>query len=68
MRLDGSVRLMTEPRDAAEALFGGHLAALPTETVYGLGARADMASAIAPDYAVNRWPEDHPPIVHVAGN
>jgi L-threonylcarbamoyladenylate synthase len=67
MRLDGSVRLTTEPWVAAEALFGGHLAALPTETVYGLGARADMASAIARVYAVKGRPADHPLIVHVAG-
>ena len=62
-----TVRLTADPRDAAEALFGGHLAALPTETVYGLGARADMASAIARVYAAKGRPADHPLIVHVAG-
>lgn len=67
MRLDDIVRLTTNPRDAANALVGGHLAALPTETVYGLGARADMASAIARVYAVKGRPADHPLIVHVAG-
>lgn len=67
MRLDGIVRLTTNPLDAAKALFRGHLAALPTETVYGLGARADMASAIARVYAVKGRPVDHPLIVHVAG-
>ena len=61
------MRLTADPRDAAEALFGGHLAALPTETVYGLGARADMASAIARVYAAKGRPADHPLIVHVAG-
>jgi L-threonylcarbamoyladenylate synthase len=65
--LDDTVRLTADPRDAAEALFGGHLAALPTETVYGLGARADMASAIARVYAAKGRPADHPLIVHVAG-
>ena len=67
MRLDDIVRLTTNPQDAAEALFRGHLAALPTETVYGLGARADLASAIARVYAVKGRPADHPLIVHVAG-
>lgn len=67
MLLDDTVRLTADPRDAAEALFGGHLAALPTETVYGLGARADMASAIARVYAAKGRPADHPLIVHVAG-
>ena len=67
MLLDDTVRLTADPRDAAEALFGGHLAALPTETVYGLGARADMASAIARVYAEKGRPADHPLIVHVAG-
>lgn len=61
------MRLTADPRDAAEALFGGHLAALPTETVYGLGARADKASAIARVYAAKGRPADHPLIVHVAG-
>lgn len=67
MLLDDTVRLTADPRDAAEALFGGHLAALPTETVYGLGARADKASAIARVYAAKGRPADHPLIVHVAG-
>ncbi len=67
VRLDVTVRLTTDPRDAAQALFDGHLAALPTETVYGLGARADQASAIARVYAVKGRPADHPLIVHVAG-
>lgn len=56
-----------DPREAALALLDGHLAALPTETVYGLGARADQASAIARVYAVKGRPANHPLIVHVAG-
>ena len=62
------MRLTTDPREAALALVAGHLAALPTETVYGLGARADQASAIARVYAVKGRPADHPLIVHVAGS
>ncbi len=67
VRLDVTVRLTRNPQEAAQALFDGHLAAVPTETVYGLGARADQASAIARVYAVKGRPADHPLIVHVAG-
>ena len=40
--------------------------AFPTETVYGLGADASSASAMAKLYAVKRRPADHPVIVHFA--
>ena len=55
----------TDPAVAAAALASGHLAALPTETVYGLGARADLPHAIARVYAAKGRPADHPLIVHV---
>ena len=55
----------TDPQFAAAALADGHLAVIPTETVYGLGARADLPSAIARVYAVKQRPADHPLIVHV---
>lgn len=51
---------------AAEALRNGKLVALPTETVYGLGADATNAAALARLYAVKGRPIDHPSIVHVA--
>lgn len=57
----------TDPRVAAAAIAGGHLAAVPTETVYGLGALASDARAVARIYAVKGRPADHPLIVHVAG-
>lgn len=57
--------LTTDARAAARALAEGHLAALPTETVYGLGARADLPHAIARVYATKGRPADHPLIVHV---
>jgi len=41
------MRLVHEPAAAAEALAAGWLAALPTETVYGLGALAEDPRAIA---------------------
>jgi len=51
---------------AAEILKRGGLVAFPTETVYGLGADASNAAAIARLYAVKRRPADHPVIVHFA--
>jgi len=55
-----------EVRKAAEILRAGGLVAFPTETVYGLGADASSASAVARLYAVKRRPTDHPVIVHFA--
>lgn len=60
------MRLVADPLAAAQALADGHLAALPTETVYGLGARADVPAALARVYAVKGRPADHPLIVHVS--
>ena len=51
---------------AAERLAHGELVALPTETVYGLGARADDDAAVARIFAAKGRPADHPLIVHVA--
>jgi L-threonylcarbamoyladenylate synthase len=59
------VRVTTDPDEASRALLDGHLAALPTETVYGLGARADLPHAIARVYAAKGRPADHPLIVHI---
>ncbi len=52
--------------DAAANLLSGGLVAFPTETVYGLGADACKADAVARIYAVKGRPTDHPLIVHVA--
>ncbi len=50
---------------AATALAEGELVAFPTETVYGLGARADDGAAVARVFAAKGRPADHPLIVHV---
>lgn len=50
---------------AARHLAAGGLVALPTETVYGLAARADDDAACARIFAAKRRPADHPLIVHV---
>ncbi len=52
--------------DAAGVLMSGGLVAFPTETVYGLGADACNAAAVARIYSVKGRPADHPLIVHVA--
>jgi len=52
-------------RRAAEALAAGELVGLPTETVYGLAARADVDVAVAKIFAAKGRPADHPLIVHV---
>ena len=51
---------------AAARLRAGGLVAFPTETVYGLGADATNAKAVAKIYAAKGRPADHPLIVHVA--
>ena len=51
-------------RRAAEILRAGGLVAFPTETVYGLGADATSAKALARLYEVKGRPADHPVIVH----
>ncbi len=51
---------------AARLLRAGRLVAFPTETVYGLGANALDAEAVARIYAVKRRPATSPVIVHVA--
>ena len=51
---------------AAWTLRDGFLVAFPTETVYGLGADATNAKAVARIYEVKGRPADHPLIVHIA--
>ena len=51
---------------ASELLRDGGLVALPTETVYGLAARADSDAAVARIYEAKGRPSFNPLIVHVA--
>jgi len=50
----------------ADTIRAGGLLGLPTETVYGLGANADSADAVAKVFAAKGRPADHPLIVHLA--
>lgn len=52
-------------RQTARTLASGELAGVPTETVYGLAARADQDEAVARIFAAKGRPSDHPLIVHV---
>ncbi len=63
MRLDANDRAVIE--EAAATLASGELLAFPTETVYGLGARADDEAAVAKIFVAKGRPADHPLIVHV---
>lgn len=60
---------MTAPMDdiqrAVALLRQGELVALPTETVYGLGADALNPDAVAKIFAAKGRPADHPLIVHL---
>ncbi len=59
-------RYTTSPAVAARYVKHGGLAAFPTETVYGLGARAFDARAIRAIYKAKDRPPDNPLIVHIA--
>ncbi|HTJ29675.1 MAG TPA: L-threonylcarbamoyladenylate synthase [Acidobacteriaceae bacterium] len=69
-----TLRLKVEPREqsaaaiaeAAAILRGGGTVAIPTETVYGLGANAFDAAAVAKIFAAKERPAWDPLIVHVA--
>lgn len=52
---------------AAVVLRTGGLVAFPTETVYGLGANAEDATAVARIFQVKGRPSSHPLIVHLGG-
>jgi L-threonylcarbamoyladenylate synthase len=51
--------------EAVSRLVAGELVAVPTETVYGLGARADDDAAVARIFKLKGRPAGHPLIVHV---
>jgi L-threonylcarbamoyladenylate synthase len=62
-------QLGTQPKDLDRArtiLRAGGLVAFPTETVYGLGADATNAEAVARIYAAKERPRFNPLIAHIA--
>ena len=52
---------------AAELIRAGGLVAIPTETVYGLGASALRDEAVRRVFEVKGRPQDNPLILHLAG-
>jgi L-threonylcarbamoyladenylate synthase len=63
---DPAELLVDDVDDAVALLRAGGLVAIPTETVYGLGADAENPAAVARVYAAKGRPVDHPLIVHLA--
>lgn len=57
---------MLDIRNAAALLLNHDIVAFPTETVYGLGARADSSVAIEKIYALKGRPKTNPLIAHVS--
>ncbi|MFI5977309.1 L-threonylcarbamoyladenylate synthase [Streptomyces sp. NPDC051452] len=57
----------SEIEEAAGVLRAGGLVALPTETVYGLGANAEEPAAVSRIFQVKGRPPSHPLIVHIGG-
>lgn len=47
-------------KKAAQAIREGKIAAFPTETVYGVGCRADNKAAVSRLYAIKKRPKDKP--------
>ncbi|MEZ4403914.1 MAG: L-threonylcarbamoyladenylate synthase [Kofleriaceae bacterium] len=60
------MRLGSDLDRAIRVLSDGGLVAFPTETVYGLGADASSAAAVARIYRAKGRPTGHPVIVHLA--
>lgn len=60
-------RVGTDVSVAVRILREGGIVALPTETVYGLGADASNPDAVSRVFALKGRPEDHPLIVHIGG-
>ncbi len=59
-------RLLHEVAEAAALLLAGELVGFPTETVYGLGADARNAAAVAGIFAAKGRPHFNPLIAHYA--
>ena len=55
------------PEIAAELIRNGELVAIPTETVYGLGANGLDGQAVAKIFEAKGRPQDNPLILHISG-
>jgi L-threonylcarbamoyladenylate synthase len=64
-----NIALASDPatlQAAVQILASGGLVAIPTETVYGLGAAINNKISVAKIFEVKGRPQDHPLIVHIA--
>ena len=52
---------------AANLIMNGELVAIPTETVYGLGANGLDEAAVARIFEAKGRPQDNPLILHISG-
>ena len=55
------------PAIAANIIMQGGLVAIPTETVYGLGANGLDEAAVARIFEAKGRPQDNPLILHISG-
>ena len=62
-----SVRDAATAGIAAEIIKKGGLVAIPTETVYGLGANGLDEKAVASIFEAKGRPQDNPLILHISG-
>jgi L-threonylcarbamoyladenylate synthase len=67
LSIDGGAPDAAVLAEAVRVLRAGGLVAMPTETVYGLAARALDEQAVARVYAAKGRPTHHPLIAHVEG-
>lgn len=58
-------RITTDVEYVANVLNNGGIAGIPTETVYGLGARADIEQSVFRIFDVKGRPRNHPLIAHL---
>jgi L-threonylcarbamoyladenylate synthase len=65
--IDAGKDIAAQVELAAAIITNGGLVAFPTETVYGLGANAYDAAAVAKIFEAKKRPADDPLIVHVSG-
>lgn len=66
-KIDASKDVAAQVDRCAAIIKAGGTVAFPTETVYGLGANAFDAAAVAKIFAAKKRPADDPLIVHVSG-
>lgn len=63
--MSGFPLITTNVEYVAQILNDGGLAGIPTETVYGLGARADLRESVHRIFDVKGRPRTHPLIAHI---